>query len=155
MWHTTKFFNMSYDFGHPLQQIDRTLHPRKVNPLLTNGNYSYPIIKILILKKKGSWKNFPRLSRRWEPILGYISKCNGKKVTGSNGLRRERLASLENLCHKISGGKKGCGVGFGSRSRFFQNCWSQSRVFKTAGVGSRFSKLLESGVGFQNCWSRE
>ena len=30
----------------------------------------------------------------------------------------------------------------------FQNCWS--RVFKTVGVG--FSKLLESG--FQNCWSR-
>ena len=32
---------------------------------------------------------------------------------------------------------------------FFLNCWSRSRVFKTAGVGVGFSKLLESesGVG--------
>ena len=54
------------------------------------------------------------------------------------------------------------GVGVG-----FQNCWSRSRFFKTAGVGSRsrcrffkiagvrFSKLLESESVFQNCWSRE
>ena len=43
---------------------------------------------------KGSWKNFPwapRLwaGRRWEPILGYISKCDGKKVLGCNGLRTD------------------------------------------------------------------
>ena len=54
--------------------------------------------------------------------------------------------------------EQGCGVGVGSRwSRMFsagvgvgfQNCWSRSRFFKTAGVGVGFSKLLESksGVG--------
>ena len=36
------------------------------------------------------------------------------------------------------------GVGVGSRSHFFLNCWSRSRFFKTAGVGvgsrSRFFK---------------
>ena len=36
----------------------------------------------------------------------------------------------------------------------FQNCWSRSRFFKTAGVGVGFSKLLESESVFQNCWSR-
>ena len=32
----------------------------------------------------------------------------------------------------------------------FQNCWSRSRFFKTAGVGVGFLKLLESesGAGF-------
>ena len=35
----------------------------------------------------------------------------------------------------------------------FQNCWSRSRFFKTAGVGVGFSKLLESESVFQNCWS--
>ena len=63
------------------------------------------------------------------------------------------------------------GVGVGSRSRVFKNagvgvgfskmlesesgfqkCWSRSRVFKNAGVGVGFSKMLESG--FQKCWSR-
>ena len=67
------------------------------------------------------------------------------------------------------------GVGVGSWSRFFFNCWSRSRVFKNAGVGVGFLKLSESGFqncrsrvfktagvgfskllesGFQNCWSR-
>ena len=32
--------------------------------------------------------------------------------------------------------------------------WSRSRVFKTAGVGVGFLKLLESESVFQNCWSR-
>ena len=36
----------------------------------------------------------------------------------------------------------------------FQNCWSQSRFFKTAGVRVGFSKLLESELVFQNCWSQ-
>ena len=58
---------------------------------------------------------------------------------------------------------QGCGVGVGSRwSRMlsagvgvgFQNCWSRSRFFKTAGVGVGFLKLLESESVFQNCWSR-
>ena len=53
------------------------------------------------------------------------------------------------------------GVGVGGVACFqlesesgFQNCWSRSRFFKTAGVGVGFSKLLESESVFQNCWSR-
>ena len=49
------------------------------------------------------------------------------------------------------------GVGFSKlleSESVFQNCWSRSRFFKTAGVGVGFSKLLESESVFQNCWSR-
>ena len=67
---------------------------------------------------------------------------------------QDYVTSQLDLCKIIivGGMKQGCGVGVGSRwSRMFsagvgfQNCWSRSRFFKTAGVG--FSKLLESGVG--------
>ena len=41
----------------------------------------------------------------------------------------------------------------------FQNCWSRSRFFKTAGVGVIFLKLLESesrvGVGFSELLESE
>ena len=32
--------------------------------------------------------------------------------------------------------------------------WSRSRVFKNAGVGVSFLKLLQSESVYQNCWSR-
>ena len=53
------------------------------NPLKTNGKNSYRIIKISF-KKKGSWKKISYekyclwVGRRWEPIIGYISKFDGK-----------------------------------------------------------------------------
>ena len=61
---------------------DRTLRLPPHNPLLPNGNHSYCIIKISFFKKRDKEKNFlwaPRLwvGRRWEPILGYISKFDG------------------------------------------------------------------------------
>ena len=69
------------------------------NPLLPYGNCNYSLLKISFLKKEGIKKNFlwaPRLwvGRRWEPILGYISKFDGKKVSGSNGLRQFRRDKL-------------------------------------------------------------
>ena len=49
--------------------------------------------KFRFQKKKGYRKKFlwaPRLwvGRRWEPILGYISKFDGIKVSGINGLKK-------------------------------------------------------------------
>ena len=63
-----------------------------INPLLHNGKYGYRRIKISFLRKKGIMeKNSPWapclwVGRRWEPILGYVLKFDGKKVSGSNGL---------------------------------------------------------------------
>ena len=83
--------------------LAKSIIGRLHNPLLPNGNYSYRIIKILF-KKKGSRKNFlwaPRLwvGRRWEPILGYISKNDGIKVSGINGFNcciQKKLAHTSN-----------------------------------------------------------
>ena len=45
-------------------------------------------------QKRRDQKKFLWVGRRWEPILGYISKFNGIKVSGINGLTLYLLARL-------------------------------------------------------------
>ena len=78
------------------------------------------------------------------------------RLLSNINLERCSLYSLQRTC------KQGCGVGVGGVACFhlesesgvgvgFQNCWSRSRFFKTAGVGvgsrSRFFKTAGVGVG--------
>ena len=82
------------------------------NPLLPDGNYSYFTNKIS-LKKRDHEKNFlwaPRLwgGRRWDPLLGYILKFNGKKVSGGEGLKGWHRRLLLHNCTFVTIVSKGC-----------------------------------------------
>ena len=82
----------------------------RVNPLQTNGNYSYSCIKISFKKRRDNgekilWYDYCvyELVDSWKPILGYISKFKGKKVSGSNGLMKlQRFkANQRDWCKKL------------------------------------------------------
>ena len=92
MTHTTNNYLSYPKINHSKWLKINFCIPSTLIPLLPSSNYSYRIIKISFSKKEGiKKKNFlgaPRLwvGRRWEPILGYISKFDGIKVSGINGL---------------------------------------------------------------------
>ena len=77
-----------------LERASSLLTDLLFNPSQPYGNYSYRIIKVLVFKNEGIMEKISNERCVYESvvdknlaILGYVWKFNGKKVSGSNGLR--------------------------------------------------------------------